>query len=167
MVPDGIISAAGAIEQCVGHDGFAIPPRRAPNLPKMHPFPTCSTLAPLMHYYPLLKNLHVLLALTSGIGFALRGFIRLVLQRPLGQRFWKIAPHIIDTLLLASGATLWVMVGWPILSWLGVKLLLVLAYILLGMAAFKAKQQRRATMFYLFALVVFVTIAALALHKPL
>lgn len=120
-----------------------------------------------MSYYPLLKHLHVLLALTSGIGFALRGFIRLVLQRPLGHRFWKIVPHVVDTLLLGSGVTLWVMVGWPLMSWLGVKLLLVLAYILLGMAAFRAERQTRATSFYLLALIVFVTIAALALHKPL
>lgn len=120
-----------------------------------------------MHYYPLLKNIHILLALTSGIGFALRGFIRLVLQRPLGHRFWKVAPHIVDTLLLASGITLWIMVGWPILSWLGVKLLLVVTYILLGILAFRAKRQAGATAFYLLALIVFVTIAALALHKPL
>lgn len=120
-----------------------------------------------MHYYPLLKNIHILLALTSGIGFALRGFVRLVLQRPLGHRIWKVAPHIVDTLLLASGITLWIMIGWPILSWLGVKLLLVLAYILLGMAAFKAGRQDRAVLLYLLALVIFVCIAALALHKPL
>lgn len=119
-----------------------------------------------MHYYPLLKNIHILLALTSGIGFALRGFIRLVLRRGLGHRLWKLAPHIVDTLLLVSGVTLWILVGWPILSWLGVKLLLVATYILLGMAAFRAGQQTRATWFYLLALVVFVSIAALALHKP-
>jgi len=124
-------------------------------------------MATLMHYYPLLKNIHTLLALTSVIGFALRGFIRLVLQRPLGNPIWKVAPHIVDTLLLASGITLWIMVGWPILSWLGVKLLLVLAYILLGIAAFRAGQQARATRLYLLALIVFVGIAALALHKPI
>jgi uncharacterized membrane protein SirB2 len=120
-----------------------------------------------MSYYPLLKNIHILLALTSGLGFALRGFVRLVLERPLRRRIWKIAPHIVDTLLLASGATLWWIVGWPLLSWLGVKLLLVLTYILLGMAAFRAGRQSHATGLYLLALAVFVTIAALALHKPL
>lgn len=120
-----------------------------------------------MHYYPLLKNIHILLALTSGIGFAWRGFMVLVLQRPLGKRFWKIAPHVVDTLLLASGVTLWIMVGWPLMSWLGVKLLLVLTYILLGIAAFRAASQEGATGLYTLALVVFLCIAALALHKPL
>ncbi|MEE4304657.1 MAG: SirB2 family protein [Wenzhouxiangella sp.] len=120
-----------------------------------------------MQYYPLLKNIHVLLALTSGIGFALRGFIRLVLRQALVHRFWKVAPHIVDTLLLASGVTLWVVVGWPLISWLGVKLLLVLTYILLGIAAFKARDRSRAVGFYLVALCVFIAVAALALHKPL
>jgi uncharacterized membrane protein SirB2 len=122
---------------------------------------------PAMQYYPLLKNIHVLLALTSGIGFALRGFIRLVLRQALVHRFWKVAPHIVDTLLLASGVTLWVVVGWPLMSWLGVKLLLVLTYILLGIAAFKARDRSRAVGFYLVALCVFIAVAALALHKPL
>lgn len=120
-----------------------------------------------MNYYPLLKNIHIVLALTSGIGFALRGFIRIVLQRSLGHRVWKIAPHIIDTLLLASGVALWITVGWPILSWLGVKLLLVLTYILLGIAAFKADAQSRASGLYVLALITFLCIAGLALHKPL
>ena len=120
-----------------------------------------------MSYYPLLKNLHIFLALTSGIGFALRGFVRLVLQRPLTHRFWKIAPHLVDTLLLASGVTLWILVGWPVLSWLGVKLLLVVAYILLGIAAFRTQRHNRSVGLYLLALCVFVSIAALALHKPL
>ncbi len=120
-----------------------------------------------MHYYPLLKNIHIILALTSGIGFALRGFIRLVLLQPLKHKVWKIAPHIVDTLLLASGVTLWVVVGWPIFSWLGVKLLLVIAYIVLGILAFRTERQARATSLYLLALIVFLCIAALALHKPL
>lgn len=120
-----------------------------------------------MSYYPLLKNIHILLALTSGIGFALRGFNRLVLQRPPGHRFWKVAPHVVDTLLLASGATLWLTVGWPLMSWLGVKLLLVVAYILTGVAAFRSEAQTRATGLYMLALLIFLSVAALALHKPL
>ena len=64
-----------------------------------------------MNYYPLLKKIHIVLALTSGISFALRGFIRIVLQRATGHAFWKIAPHVVDTLLLTSGVTLWIMIG--------------------------------------------------------
>lgn len=119
-----------------------------------------------MSYYPLLKNIHILLALTSGIGFALRGVIRLVLRRPLDHRVWKIAPHIVDTLLLASGVTIWIIIGWPLMSWLGAKLLLVVVYILVGVAAFRSRQQTLAVGLYLLALCVFLGIAALALYKP-
>lgn len=120
-----------------------------------------------MEYYLPIKYAHILLALFSGLGFALRGFVRLVLNRSLEHRVLRVAPHVIDTLLLASGVTLWIIVGWPLLSWLGLKLLLVLAYILLGMAAFHAARQTRAVSLYLAALAVFIAIAALALHKPL
>jgi uncharacterized membrane protein SirB2 len=120
-----------------------------------------------MEYYLPIKHAHILLALLSGLGFALRGFVRLVLNRTLEHRLLKVAPHVIDTLLLASGVTLWVNVGWPLLSWLGLKLMLVVAYIVLGMMAFRSMQQTRAVWLYLAALAVFLSIAALALHKPL
>jgi len=117
--------------------------------------------------YTLLKHTHIVLAMVSGVGFAWRGFFVLVFERPIRHRVLKIAPHIIDTLLLASGLTLWLIVGWPLLSWLGLKLCLVLAYIVLGMAAFRSGRQPRAVALYLLALCVFVSIAAIALYKPL
>jgi uncharacterized membrane protein SirB2 len=120
-----------------------------------------------MTSYLLIKHAHVALALASGLGFALRGFVRIVLARPLAHKAWNILPHVLDTLLLASGATLWIMIGWPLFSWLGVKLALVLAYILLGMAAFRATGRTGAIGLYLSALVVFLAIPVLALYKPL
>lgn len=117
--------------------------------------------------YPLIKNIHVLLALTSGLGFALRGFVRLVLQRPLNHPVLRVFPHLIDTLLLASGVALWVMAGWPLFSWLGVKLALVVAYILLGIAAFRSQVPKRSVWLYLLALGVFLMVAYTALYKPI
>jgi len=120
-----------------------------------------------MTSYLLIKHTHVALALASGLGFALRGFVRIVLARPLTQRAWRVLPHVLDTLLLASGATLWIMIGWPLFSWLGVKLILVVAYILLGMAAFRAERQAGGVGLYLSALLVFLAIPLLALYKPI
>lgn len=119
-----------------------------------------------MTSYLLIKHAHVALALASGLGFALRGFVRVVLGRPLEHRLWKILPHVLDTLLLASGATLWIFVGWPLVSWLGVKLLLVAAYILLGMVAFRMDRRPAAVGVYMLALGVFLCIPLLALYKP-
>lgn len=116
--------------------------------------------------YALIKNIHVVLALTSGLGFALRGFVRLVLGRPLNHPVLRVAPHLVDTLLLASGVALWVMVGWPLFSWLGIKLSLVIVYILLGIAAFRAHDANRAVGVYLLALLAFLAVAFVAVHKP-
>ncbi|QKK03553.1 MAG: SirB2 family protein [Pseudomonadota bacterium] len=119
-----------------------------------------------MSYYPLLKHAHIMLALISGLGFALRGFVQVVLDRPVSHPVIRVTPHIIDTLLLASGITLWLLVGWPFLSWLGVKITLIVVYIVLGMLAFRGGHTPRGILLYLLSLVVFVTIAVIAVHKP-
>ena len=120
-----------------------------------------------MTYYPLLKNIHILLALLSGIGFALRGYLRLVINRPLPHPIIRIGPHILDTFLLITGITLWVMVGWPFFSWLGLKIALIVGYILLGIAAFRSGHSGSGVILYWAALIVFVSIAVIAVHKPL
>ncbi len=122
-----------------------------------------------MSVYALLKMLHIALALISGLGFALRGFIRLVLNRPLAHPLIRFGPHLIDTVLLASGIALWVILGLSpaVAGWFGLKLLLIVVYIVLGITAFRHASTGPATLLYLTALTVFVAIAALALYKPL
>lgn len=122
-----------------------------------------------MSTYELLKILHVALALVSGLGFALRGFIRLVLQRPLANPLVRFGPHVIDTLLLASGVGLWLILGLSPFSvgWFGLKLVLIVVYILLGITAFRTRRQGTAVLVFLAALAAFLSIAWLALFKPL
>lgn len=121
-----------------------------------------------MSRFDVLIRLHVLLVLTSGLGFALRGFLARVLDRPPRGTVLRIGPHLVDTLLLASGIALWIeAVHSPFReAWFGLKLLLVLAYIALGMAAFRIQRRDRAVLAYLAALAVFVAIATLAVYKP-
>jgi uncharacterized membrane protein SirB2 len=119
-----------------------------------------------MSIFLLLKNLHILLALISGIGFGLRGYLRLVLNRPLAHPMVRVGPHVIDTLLLFSGFALWFQMGYSLLSWFGLKLALVVAYILLGITAFRMQARGAAIIVYLGALLVFISIAAIAVHKP-
>ncbi|MFW5927035.1 MAG: SirB2 family protein [Wenzhouxiangella sp.] len=120
-----------------------------------------------MSYLPLLKNAHILLALVSGIGFALRGYVRIVMDRPLNQPFVRIAPHIVDTFLLLTGVTMWIIIGWPLFSWLGLKLTLVVLYIVVAFAAVRSGHSPRGVLLYLAALGIFLAIAAIALYKPL
>ncbi|PKL95239.1 MAG: regulator SirB [Gammaproteobacteria bacterium HGW-Gammaproteobacteria-8] len=121
-----------------------------------------------MQSYALLKSLHIALAFASGLGFALRGYIRLVLRRPLQHPALRWGPHLLDTLLLASGATLWWLLSFSPLTvhWFGYKLLLIVVYILLGVAAFRSRQPGPAVLLYLAALGCFFGIAWLALMKP-
>jgi uncharacterized membrane protein SirB2 len=116
----------------------------------------------------LLKGLHVLLAVFSGLGFALRGFVRRVLERPLSHPLVRVGPHLVDTLLFASGVGLWVHYRYalPDAGWLGLKLVLLVVYIGLGLAAFRIEKRERAVVVYLLALGVYVAIAALAVYKP-
>lgn len=120
-----------------------------------------------MDLYLLIKNAHIVLALSSGIGFALRGHLRIVLDRPLSSAAMRIAPHVIDTFLLASGITLWVMTGWPFLSWLGLKIGLILVYIVTAGVAMRVGHCGRGVILYLAAMGLFVGIAATALYKPI
>lgn len=122
-----------------------------------------------MDTYQLLKLLHVALALISGLGFALRGFIRLVLRRPLVHPLARFGPHLVDTLLLASGIGLWIILALSpfAATWFGIKLVLIVAYILIGIAAFRIGHPGRAVLAYLAALGVFLSIAWLALFKPI
>jgi uncharacterized membrane protein SirB2 len=119
-----------------------------------------------MSIYILLKNIHIFLALLSGIGFGLRGYLRLVLNWPLSNPLVRIGPHIIDTLLLASGVALWLQMRFGLLSWFGLKMLLVLAYIGIGIAAFRHRSRGTAVILYLVSLAIFISIAVIAVHKP-
>ncbi len=120
-----------------------------------------------MTAYVLLKNLHIFLALISMIGFGLRGYLKLVLGRPLIGPLVRIGPHVIDTLLLLSGIALWVQMRFSVWSWFGLKLLLVLAYIVIGIAAFRKGRSGTGIMLYLLALFVFLGVAWIAIYKPM
>lgn len=119
-----------------------------------------------MSVYVLLKNLHLLIALASGLGFALRGYIRLVRQQPLASPMIRIGPHVIDTLLLVSGIALWVLTGLSLWSWFGLKLLLVVAYIAIGVSAFRASQANSGKALFAVAVLAFIAAAAVSFAKP-
>lgn len=121
--------------------------------------------------YMTLKLTHMGLALASVLLFAGRGGYLLATQRRVASRLLRVLPHAIDTLLLASGLWLMTMTGqYPLAApWLGVKLILLVVYIVLGIAVFRMARSRgvRAALFVL-ALAVFGYIVAVArAHHPL
>ncbi|MDR5907695.1 SirB2 family protein [Franzmannia qiaohouensis] len=93
----------------------------------------------MIEHYFLIKHLHITAATLSLALFALRAWWS-VRESPWLQRRWvKVLPHINDTLLLALGVLLMVMLRmWPHQHpWLAAKLIALLVYIGLGTLAIK------------------------------
>ncbi|CUI03151.1 SirB2 family protein [Massilia antarctica] len=89
--------------------------------------------------YLAVKHLHMSCAALSIGLFALRGVWMLRGSPQLAQRWVKIAPHLVDTVLLASALTMVVWSGqYPFVqSWLGAKVVALVVYIVLGAVALK------------------------------
>lgn len=96
--------------------------------------------------YPALKALHVGAVVVSLAGFAARGALMLADSPLLQARFVRIAPHVVDTVLLASAAWLaGFLHQYPFVhGWLTAKVLALLAYIGLGTVALKRGPTRKA-----------------------
>jgi uncharacterized membrane protein SirB2 len=118
--------------------------------------------------YPLLKIIHIYLALASIAGFALRWWWMNSGSPLLQTRPVRILPHVIDTLFLAAGIGLAVTIGqYPFVhGWLTAKVLGLIAYIVLGTLALKrAKTPRGRTLAFVAALVTFAWVVSMARSK--
>lgn len=118
--------------------------------------------------YFLLKHLHMTFAALSGGLFLVRGSWMLADSALLQRRWVRIAPHIIDSLLLASAIALAVISHqYPgPMPWLTAKVVALVAYILLGTVALKRGRTKpvRAAAFAA-ALATFGYIVAVAATK--
>jgi uncharacterized membrane protein SirB2 len=113
--------------------------------------------------YLAVKHLHMGCAALSGSLFLLRG-VWMLRASPLLQRRWvRIAPHCIDTVLLASALVLVFWSGqYPFAQpWLGAKVIALLMYIPLGAVALK----RRNALAFGAALLTFGYIVAVAITR--
>lgn len=123
-----------------------------------------------VEFYPTLRLIHIGLALTSGTFFLLRGLAALA-----GARWPVAAParHAsmgIDTALLAAAlALLWLLHLNPFTTaWLQAKLVLLVAYVVLGTLALKRARTRSARVAcFVAALACFAAMLAVArAHHP-
>jgi uncharacterized membrane protein SirB2 len=91
----------------------------------------------------LVKEMHVLLAYITVAGFVVRGLFAIA-DSPLRNAKWlRIAPHVVDTLLLAFGIALAVMMSLSPLAndWLMAKIIGLVAYIGFGVLAMRARSR--------------------------
>jgi uncharacterized membrane protein SirB2 len=115
--------------------------------------------------YLSLKHFHMGCAALSGTLFLLRGKWMLRASPMLQQKWVRIAPHVIDTLLLASaiGLAVWSHQYPGQQPWLAVKLVALLGYIVLGSIALKrgrTKGQRQAALVAALALFLYIGMVA-------
>jgi uncharacterized membrane protein SirB2 len=117
--------------------------------------------------YHTVKNLHVGAAAVSIVLFIVRiGWMMGSPQR-LQQRWAKVVPHVIDTILLLSALWLaWQQGAGGTRGWLTAKIVALLLYIALGMIALKRGKTRRVRVVAAVAAVVtFGYIVSVALTK--
>src|SRR4051794_21093648 len=118
--------------------------------------------------YQLLKAVHVISVASSYALFVTRGVWMLGESAFLRQRWVKIAPHIIDTVLLASAIGLAVLSRqYPFVNgWLTAKVIGLVVYIGLGMVALKHGKTRGVRMgAWIAAQAVFFYIVAVAITR--
>lgn len=125
----------------------------------------------LPQWFSWVKVLHVTTVTVSYGLFVTRGVWLLHDPARLRRRWVRVAPHINDTVLLASGVVLALTIHqYPGVSpWLTAKLIGLVVYILMGMAAFRfARRVWVRTAFWIGAQMVFLYIVAVALtRRPL
>ena len=119
----------------------------------------------------IVKQVHVICAVLSIAGFALRGALMMRNSALLQSKLARVAPHVIDTLLLGSAIALaWLSAQYPFAQgWLTAKLLALVAYVLLGTVALKRGRSMAVRMvaFWLALLTVLYIFAVALTRNPL
>ena len=92
-----------------------------------------------MSVYLTLKLLHVVFAAATLLGFLLRGYWMITESDLLRSRMSQIAPHIVDTLFLATGIGMLLATSLNPFTqpWLIAKFAGLILYVLLGTVAIK------------------------------
>lgn len=121
--------------------------------------------------YTLIKHIHMGAAALSVTLFGLRAWWSVTGSPALQRRWVRIVPHLVDTLLLAAGVTLMVMLqAWPTRQpWLAAKLIGLVVYIVLGAVAIRRGRTvavRAAAALAALAVFAYIVGAAVA-HDPL
>ncbi len=102
--------------------------------------------------------------------FIMRGGAKICQSTRFEQRWLKIVPHILDSLLLLSGIALSIIIAqYPLTDhWLTVKMLLLVGYIVLGMKTMKSTQPMQQRTYFAAALCCVLLLVMVAkTHHPM
>jgi len=117
--------------------------------------------------YTFVKFVHVCCAALSYAGFFARGVL-MIQSAPPQARWLRVAPHIVDTVLLASAIALVAMSRqYPFIEpWLTAKVIALLIYIGVGMIALRSGTTKRGCVTaWIMAQLVFIYIVAVAVTR--
>ena len=118
--------------------------------------------------FALIKMIHISSVILSYLLFTLRGIWMMQGAAYLQQRWVKILPHVVDSVLLISAIALTIAMQQGPLSdpWLAAKVIGLLCYIGLGMVAMRFGKTRRTKIFaWVAAESMFFYIVLVALTK--
>lgn len=118
--------------------------------------------------YLLLRHVHITSVAVSGAGFLMRGIWMLLDSPMLKQRWVRVVPHIVDTVLLASAIALAVISSqYPLAqNWLTAKVVGLVVYVVLGaMALRRGKTKAARAAYFVAALLVFGYIVSVAMAR--
>jgi uncharacterized membrane protein SirB2 len=118
--------------------------------------------------YLALKHFHVACVVLSGCGFVLRGLWMIADSPKLARPWVRVAPHIVDTALLASAIALSLLSQqYPLAqAWLTAKIVALAAYIGIGSIALRRGRNRRVRVLaWCAALLIFGYIVSVALAR--
>lgn len=114
----------------------------------------------------MIKLLHLTFVLLAIASFVSRFILSTMHSELLKQKAFKIAPHIIDTLLLLSGITLVFQGQWLAgeYGWIVAKIMALLCYIGLGVFAMRSEGTTR-WLAFAGAILCFIYIGIVAVSK--
>ena len=115
-----------------------------------------------------LKTIHVTFVALSFAGFFIRGIWMLKDSPLLQQRWVRITPQVVDTVLLVSAIVLAVQLQFSPMAqpWLMAKIIALVVYIGAGLVALRFGRDKRIRLLaWLFGLVVFLYIVSVAMSK--
>jgi uncharacterized membrane protein SirB2 len=117
--------------------------------------------------YIALKHLHLTFVVLSLLIFFVRGVLLFINSPLLTKKLIKIAPHIINTIMLVSGVVLAVSLGMKPGEhpWIMAKIIGLIVFVVLGVGAFKVRNRLLQKILWIDALVVFSYIVSVALTK--
>jgi len=113
-----------------------------------------------------MKHLHLLFVVLTISSFVVRILLAEFKPAILQGKLFKIAPHVIDTVLLLSGVGLAVSGGWfsGDFAWIINKVVLLVAYVALGVVAMRSTGMKRWIAF-VGAVAAFAVIGMVAVTK--